>query len=117
MGQSKYGAVRTEVDGITFASKKEAKRYGELKLLEKAGEIRKLTLQPRYPLYAGPMPESPMVILRLVGEYRADFEYETEALPRLWLKKTEDVKGVRTETYRLKKKLFEAQYCREVHEV
>ena len=47
---SKYGAIRTEVDGITFASKKEARRYSELKLLERAGEIYELEWQVVYPL-------------------------------------------------------------------
>ncbi len=42
---SKYKAVRTEVDGIKFASKKEARRYGELLLLQRAGEISNLELQ------------------------------------------------------------------------
>lgn len=43
--KSKYGAVKTEVDGITFASKHKASRYLELWLLEQAGEITNLRLQ------------------------------------------------------------------------
>jgi dsDNA-binding SOS-regulon protein len=63
---SKYGAVRTEVDGISFASKKEARRYSELKLLERAGEIADLQLQPRFPLTVNGV---------RVCTYVADFQY------------------------------------------
>src|SRR5690606_369436 len=47
---SKYRNVRTTVDGITFDSKREAERYGELKTMEAAGVISDLELQPRFPL-------------------------------------------------------------------
>ena len=50
---SKYRNVKTEVDGILFASKKEARRYSELKLLERAGEIAHLELQPRIKICIG----------------------------------------------------------------
>ena len=46
----KYNAKRTVVDGITFDSRKEARRYGELKLLEKAGEIIYLKTHPSFPI-------------------------------------------------------------------
>src|SRR6185295_14364812 len=49
---SKYKNVKTEVDGIKFDSKKEAKRWQELKLLEAAGEITDLKRQVKYPLTA-----------------------------------------------------------------
>ena len=45
---NKYKAVKTTIDGITFDSKREAKRYTELKLLEKSGMITHLELQPKY---------------------------------------------------------------------
>jgi dsDNA-binding SOS-regulon protein len=45
MKYNKYLNKKTEIDGITFASKKEAKRYSELKLLEKAKKIEDLQLQ------------------------------------------------------------------------
>jgi hypothetical protein len=53
MKPSKYRAIPTTVDGIRFDSKREAARYGELKLLEKAGHIRGLTLQVPLVLMAG----------------------------------------------------------------
>src|SRR5262245_60447535 len=48
--RGKFGAIRVEVDGIKFASRKEARRYGELRVLERAGEISALRCQPRYPI-------------------------------------------------------------------
>ena len=48
--RNKYGAIRTKVDGINFASKGESRRYKELVLLQEAGHITDLTLQPRFPL-------------------------------------------------------------------
>lgn len=109
---SKYGAVRTEVDGYKFASKREAKRYSELKLLEKAGKIFGLTLQPRFPLYVFCPTRDPASVL--VAHYVGDFQY-VDADTRHIV--TEDTKGVRTETYRLKKKMVEAIYGITITEV
>jgi dsDNA-binding SOS-regulon protein len=105
--RSKYNAKRTVVDGITFASKKEAKRYGELKLLEKAGEIRDLELQPWYALMAIGSGEQ-------VGSYVADFKYFDKRFKRAVV---EDVKGFRTPLYKWKKKHVEAQYGIQITEV
>ena len=93
---SKYGAIKTEVDGITFASRAEANRYSELKLLEAAGEISRLELQPKYPLVVNGVK---------VAEYRGDFLYIQDGHKVL-----EDVKGVATPVFRLKKKLVNALY-------
>lgn len=99
---NKYGAKKTVVDGITFASKAEARRYGELKLLEKAGEIRHLELQPKFDL---------TVNGEKIGRYVADFRYRegTESV-------VEDVKGFKTPVYRLKKALVKALYGIEIRE-
>ena len=48
--RSKYNNVKTEVDGITFDSQKEAMRYAELKLLEKSGVISELERQKKFEL-------------------------------------------------------------------
>ena len=99
---NKYGAVRTEVNGVTFASKKEARRYWELCVLQKAGDIFDLVLQPVFPLFVLNHGGA-----KLIGKYIADFSYrryDTRALV------VEDVKGVRTPLYRWKKKHVEAQY-------
>ena len=109
--KSKYGNIKTEVDGIKFDSKKEANRYQELKLLKRAGEIEKLKLQPRYEL----QPK-----YRINGrnvrnlEYKADFEYIDRKTGETI---TEDVKGMKTAVYKIKKKLFEYIYNREIKEI
>lgn len=110
----KYGAVRTEVDGIVFASKREARRYQELKLMERAGEIRRLLLQPRYGLYIQPFLAKAIDRVK-VGDYVGDFQYEDKQLG--WQKVIEDVKGVKTPLYRLKKKIVQALYGITVREV
>ncbi len=102
----KYHAIPTVIDGIRFASKKEARRYQELKLLEKAGEIWELELQPKFPLIVMPLNQTHAALK--VGEYRADFAYYDKR--RRSHKTIEDCKGVKTETYRLKKKMVEAIY-------
>ena len=101
---SKYGNKRVEVDGITFDSRAEAKRYAELKLLEKAGQISDLKLQPRFPFYCQTGWTS-----ELIFTYVADFSY-VDNVPPHPMTVVEDVKGFRTPLYRLKKKLIEAQY-------
>ena len=81
---SKYRAVRTEVDGITFASKKEAARYGELKLLEKAGEINGLCCQVSIPLVVNDVQ---------VCRYVCDFMYHPVVDGKIQGWVVEDVKG------------------------
>lgn len=98
----KYRNVPTEVGGIKFASKREAFRYCELKLLQKAGEIRDLKLQPRYPL---------VVDGELVCTFVGDFDYIETKSGRLI---TEDSKGHRTPVFDLKFKLFRAIHKREI---
>ena len=90
---SKYRAVPTKVNGIRFASKKEAGRYAELLLLQKAGEIADLKLQPKIPLtFKG----------YKICTYIADFLYFDRRLKQMvW----EDCKGFRTPVYKLKKRL------------
>lgn len=106
--RSKYGAVKTTVDGITFHSKREAARYRELALLVKAGEISQLLLQPRYGLWIKPFVREDVVPgeLLLAGQYVGDFQYVTKAGEKV----VEDVKGMKTPVYRLKKRIMEALY-------
>lgn len=120
--RSKFGAVKTVVDGITFDSKAEAARYGELKLLEKAGHIRGLELQPKFALNVRAM-DAP--VSEIIGAYRGDFRYEVsytvsrEGGPRImnWRTVVEDVKGFKTPLYRWKKKHVEVQYGIEIREI
>lgn len=104
MKYNKYNASKTVVDGIRFDSRAEARRYRELKLLQRAGEIKDLELQPSFLLVDG---------FKCRGKsyrdvrYIADFAY-IEIKTRLHV--VEDVKGVETEVFRLKKKLFLKKY-------
>lgn len=106
--RSKYGALPTMVDGIKFASKAEARRYGALRLLERAGEISELELQPRFPLIVHFWDEQ-----ERIGEYRGDFAY----YDRLGERIVEDVKGFKTPLYKWKKRHVEAQYGIVIREV
>jgi hypothetical protein len=106
----KYGAKATVVDNIRFASQKEARRYQELRLLEKAGEIRNLTIQVPLVLSAGNDRRTS------IGKYVADFVYE-ERIGQDWCHRVEDVKGFKTPLYRWKKKHVEAQYGITIREV
>ncbi len=105
---NKYRAIPTTVDGIRFHSKKEARRYSELKLLEKAGKIRNLSLQPEFPCHVVGQ-EVP------IGVYRGDFSYNETAPGSRFI--IEDVKGVKTPLYRWKKKHVQAEYRIEIREV
>lgn len=113
MKPSKYRAKPTVVDGIRFASQKEARRFSELKLLEKAGEIRNIRVQPRFELtvenrdYPGNGYGRSMV----VGTYVADFAYTAVGYrPVLDREVVEDCKGFRTPLYKWKKRHVESQY-------
>lgn len=99
---SKYRAKKTEIDGIKFDSRKEAKRYTELKLLERNGDIDDLTLQPRFLLQEG-FRKNGKTYRKI--EYVADFMYQQDG--KLII---EDVKGIKTDVYKLKQKLFEKRY-------
>lgn len=99
----KYNAQKTVVDGIKFDSKKEAMRYEHLKNLERVGKIDRLVLQPRYTLQDR-FECSDGEKLRKI-EYVADFEYEEDGVMVV-----EDVKGMKTDVYKLKRKWFKHNY-------
>ena len=102
----KYLNRRTVLDGIKFASQAEARRYTQLKLLERNGEVRGIKLQVPYRLEVGGI---------LVCKYIADFVYE-EKRKGEWASVTEDCKGYLTPMYRLKKKLLRATHGIELRE-
>lgn len=108
--RSKYNAARTVVDGITFASKAEAKRFAELRILERAGIISGLRCQERYPLHARHITTGQV---HLVGHYVTDFLYYDKHGQRV----AEDVKGMKTPLYRWKKRHVEAQYGIKIVEI
>lgn len=108
---SKFRNVPTVVDGITFASKWEAHRWRELVLEARVGTIRNLERQRPFAI---------VISERHVCDYVADFVYDrwTEtAAGGSWQRVVEDAKGVRTETYRLKRKLMRAVLGIEIVEV
>lgn len=98
--RNKYNAKKIKIDGHTFDSKREAERYCELKLFVRAGEIRNLELQPRF-LLQDKFKDKQGNTHRKI-EYVADFTYVDKDDKKI----VEDVKGVLTDVYKLKKKLF-----------
>lgn len=97
--KNKYSAVKTVIDGIKFDSKREAGRYQVLKLLEADGKIKNLELQPKYELI--PKQEGERAVV-----YRADFRYVDVESGKVIV---EDVKGMKTKDYIIKRKLFKLQ--------
>ena len=107
-GGSKYHAKKTTVDGITFDSRREADRYLVLKGMEEDGTIEDLRRQVRYELV--PAFDVDGVHYRPVY-YVADFVYREDGREVV-----EDVKGMRTDVYRLKSKLFARRYGKVIKE-
>lgn len=103
MKKHKFRAVPTIVDGIRFASKKEAKDYETLKMLEKAKKIKGLVLQPRFKFevvyYRADSINRRSITKTL--KYVADFMYEESGKMIV-----HDSKGYETKEFKLKKKLF-----------
>lgn len=93
---NKYKNKKTTVDNIVFASKKEAARYCVLKLLQKAGEITDLELQPKYEF---------VVNGYRIGSYKPDFRYIESGVIVV-----EDCKSTATKTtaYQLRKRMMKA---------
>ena len=116
--RSKYGAVKTQVGNIVFASKKEAARYVELQLLERARKIHLLTVQPSFDLWTS---AGKGYSQKPVGVYRADFSYcecGGGSGNCGWSRVTvEDVKGFKTPLYKWKKKHVEQQYGITIREI
>lgn len=103
---NKYGAIKTEIDGITFDSKKESKRYLELVAMQKVGTISKLRRQNAFILQEGFVNSQGQKIRPII--YIADFTYEKGGQ-----KYVEDCKGgkaTQTDVFKIKKKLFEKKY-------
>lgn len=116
-GRSKYQNIPTQVGSLKFDSRLEAARYGELLLLQAAGEIQELEADKarlrfalRVPsIMAGEGPEA------TICHYEADFTYKTKDGRQV----VEDVKSpaTRTPLYRVKRKLFRACYGVDITEI
>jgi len=105
----KYNAKGRRIDGIWFASEAEAIRYMQLKEMQDKGLIDKLTTQVNFRC---------IVSGKLICTYRADFQYmlldeRGNSVDRV----VEDVKGMITDVYRIKKKLVEAVFSFEIKEI
>lgn len=100
----KYRNKKVKTDEGTFDSKKEYARWGVLRLLQRIKEIEELTRQPEFPL---------MVNTTNICVYKADFSYIITKTGKLIV---EDVKGVKTPVYNIKKKLMKAIYNIEIKE-
>lgn len=93
---NKYRNRKTEIDGIVFDSKREAQRYAELQLLQRAGKIRDLSMQVEFELI-------PKQDGERACKYKADFVYHMADTGKMVV---EDVKGKRTREYIIKRKLM-----------
>jgi len=100
--RSKYNNIKTIRGGIKFDSKKEANRYTELRLLEKAGKIEYLRTQVKFDLI--PTIKRPSKTLSKVT-YTCDFMYKEGSNTIV-----EDVKGFETAVFKIKMRLFLLKY-------
>lgn len=118
---SKYRAEKIDILGMQFDSKREAKRYFELRLLEQAGEISNLQRQVKYDLIPQQVEHTQQNterkakyrVIERACVYIADFVYVDKQGNTI----VEDAKGVRTEVYKLKKKLMLYFYGIKIQEV
>lgn len=124
---SKYHSQKTEVNGIVFDSKKEAYRYQQLKLMEKAGIICNLKRQVKYELIPAQYIDGKLVERAVT--YISDFEYDEVVKARqrtvmmydgsnvIRQHIVEDVKGVKTDVYKIKRKMMLHKYGIRIREV
>ena len=107
--RGKYNAQGEHLDGHWFASGAEAKRYLQLMDMKHQGKIDRLELQPSYQI---------MVKGKHIANYRADFRYavlaDSGSISGIVV---EDVKGMVTDVYTMKKKLVEALYDMQINEI
>mgnify|MGYP002567545347 CR=1 FL=1 len=99
---NKYRNKKVIVEDYVFDSIEESRRYKELKLLLRAGKISNLELQPHFLLQEG-FKKNGKTYRKI--EYIADFKYEENGKTIV-----EDVKGMQTDVFKLKHKLFEKKY-------
>lgn len=106
---SKYNAKGIRINGIYFASAAEGQRYRQLLELENEGRIQNLEVQPSFAI---------TVAGKHIAKYRADFRYaELDQYGRIVGVRIEDVKGMITDIYALKRKLVMAIHQIELTEI
>lgn len=101
---NKYGAKKTEIDGITFHSQAEARYYTQLKVLKRSKQIIDFTLQPSFVLLDKFKDNTGKVQQAIT--YKADFLIDHND----GTKEVVDVKGMVTQQYTLRKKMFLHRY-------
>ena len=99
---SKYGNKKVQIDRYVFDSQLEGRRYRELALLERVGEIKNLRLQVPFLLQES-FKKNGKTYRKI--EYIADFVYEEKGQTIV-----EDTKGMKTDVFKIKQKLFEYKY-------
>lgn len=111
--KNKYSNIKTCVNGISFDSRKEARRYSELLLLQRAEAIRDLELQKKYVLIPaqyetyerygkkGQRLQDGQRLVEKECAYLADFVYKEDGKTIV-----EDTKGIKTKDYIIKRKLM-----------
>lgn len=112
MRKNKYNARPTIIDGIRFASAKEAKRYQELLILLRANKIGYLERQPAFDLHAGKGNQRVRI-----GEYRADFRYIDNATGESIVEDVKSRATAKIQLYRWKLKHVAAEHGIRVREV
>lgn len=107
--KGKYNAKGERIDGRWFASAAEARRYEQLKRMVDSGNIERLECQPVLPIVVGG---------KKICDYRGDFRYGVlDERGRLTAVVVEDVKGMITDVYAMKKKLVEASHGLTINEI
>lgn len=102
----KYGNKKVTVDGIKFDSRWESQRYLYLKSLERAGTVKDLELQVKFPI---------VINGEKICSYIADFRYKRQNQQDEWYDIVEDAKGFETPEFKLKKKLMKAVHGVEIY--
>ena len=102
----KYGNKKVTVDGIKFDSRWESQRYLYLKSLERAGTVKDLELQVKFPI---------VINGEKICSYIADFRYKRQNQQDKWYDIVEDAKGFETPEFKLKKKLMKAVHGVEIY--
>lgn len=110
---NKYGNRKITTSDGTFDSLREFRRWQELKLLERAGQIYDLRRQVPFLIVPKQLDKNGKLVFREV-KYIADFAYREKGSATLTV---EDAKGVRTEVYKLKKKLLYYRYQLKIKEI
>ena len=114
--RNKYGNQKVLLDGIEFDSRKEARRWYELKILEKAGEITGLQRQVKFVLIPTQRDENGK-LLEKECSYYADFVYTDVKNGGTVIVEDTKSEGTRTEVYKIKKKLLLYLYNILIHEI